>query len=106
MDGPILVKIIGAPVACESGIKETWRDVAGWAAGQLSARYGESVQVQYYDLFDPACPPIPADGQLPVVWVNESLVSCGGKISIPLIRKKIEELMNCSGGNQPHASHP
>ena len=35
MSKPILVKIVGAPVACKDGIKESWREVAGWAAGQL-----------------------------------------------------------------------
>ena len=30
-----LVEIIGAPVACKEGVKETWRKVADWAAGQL-----------------------------------------------------------------------
>lgn len=92
MTRPILVKIIGAPVACKDGIKETWREVVEWAAGQLRSRYGETMRVQYYDLFDPDCPTLPPDSQLPVVFVDEVLVSSGGKISIPLIRKKIEEL--------------
>lgn len=85
------VIIIGAPMACKEGIKETWRDVAEWTAGQLRSRYGEQVKVQYYDLFDPECPAIPAEGQLPVVMVDGQVVSCGGKISIPLIRKTIED---------------
>jgi hypothetical protein len=91
MSKTVLVKIIGAPVACQRGIKETWREVAGWAAEQLRSRYGETVRVQYYDLFDPDCPTLPPGSQLPVVFVGEALVSSGGKISIPLIRKKIEE---------------
>ena len=85
------VIIIGAPMACKEGIKETWREVAEWTAGQLRSRYGEQVKVQYYDLFDPQCPAIPAEGQLPVVMVDGQVVSCGGKISIPLIRKTIED---------------
>jgi disulfide oxidoreductase YuzD len=84
------VVIVGAPVACKEGIKETWREVAEWAAGQLRSRYGEQVKVQYYDLFDPQCPAIPPEGQLPVVMVDGQVISCGGKISIPLIRKTIE----------------
>lgn len=92
MNSPILVKIVGAPVACKDGIKETWREVADWVSAQLRSRYGEKVCVQYYDLFDPDCPTLLPDSQLPVVFVNEMLVSSGGKISIPLIRKKIEEL--------------
>lgn len=92
MNSPVLVKIIGAPVACKDGIKETWREVAEWASGQLRSRYGDLVQLQYYDLFDPNCPTLPPDGQLPVVFVDDILLSSGGKISIPLIRKKLEEL--------------
>lgn len=86
------VVIVGASVACEDGIKETWREVADWAAGQLKVRYGEQVKVEYFDLFDPNCPPIPSDCQLPLVLVDGKMVSSGGKISIPLIRKKLEEL--------------
>lgn len=92
MINPIQVAIIGAPVACKEGLKETWREVANWATGQLFAKYGDGVRVHYYDLFDPDCPGIPVNSQLPVVFVNEIVVSSGGKISIPLIRKKIEEL--------------
>ena len=88
----ILVKIVGSPIACKDGVKESWREVAGWAAQQLRSRYGESVDVRYYDLFDPDCPTLPADSQLPVIFVNEGLLSQGGKISIPAIRRKIEEL--------------
>ena len=85
------VVIVGAPVACKEGIKETWREVAEWAAGQLRSRFGDQVKVQYYDLFDPQCPAIPPEGQLPVVMVDGRVISCGGKISIPLIRKTIED---------------
>lgn len=88
----ILVKVVGAPVSCKDGIKESWRHIAEWTARQLQVRYGEKVHVQYYDLFDPNCPTLPRNSQLPVVFVDEVLVSSGGKISIPLICKKIEEL--------------
>jgi disulfide oxidoreductase YuzD len=85
------VEIIGAPVACKEGIKETWRDVAEWASDRLKARFGDQVHLQYFDLFDLNCPTIPPDSQLPVVLVDGILISSGGKISIPLIRKKLEE---------------
>ncbi len=91
MTSQVLVKIIGAPVACKDGIKDTWREIADWASAQLRSRYGEKVRVRYYDLFDPDCPTLPPNSQLPVVFVSDVLVSSGGKISIPLIRKKIEE---------------
>ena len=92
MNKPILVKVIGVPVACKDGIKETWREVAEWAAGQLNTRYGDQVRLQYFDLFDPNCPTLPSESQLPAVFIYETLISSGGKISIPLICKKIEEL--------------
>lgn len=92
MNKPVLVQIIGAPIACKEGVKDSWREVATWAAGQLEARFGEDVQVIYYDLFDANCPIIPAGAQLPLVLVNAELLSSGGKISIPAIRKKVEAL--------------
>ena len=89
---PILVTIIGVPVACKEGLKETWREVANWATDRLHGQYGDWVRVNYFDLFAPDCPQLPANSQLPVVMVNDKVVSSGGKISIPLIRKKNEEL--------------
>ncbi len=88
----ILVKIIGSPVACKDGLKESWREVATWVADRFQMIYGDKVRVHYYDLFDADCPSIPADGKLPIVFVNEFIISSGGKISTPLIRKKLEEL--------------
>ncbi len=92
MNTTIEVKIIGSPVACEEGVKELWRDVATWAGDQLNLRFGSKVTTQYFDLFDPECPTISPESQLPIVMVNEKLVSSGGKISLPLIRKEIEAL--------------
>jgi disulfide oxidoreductase YuzD len=87
---PIVIQIVGAPVACADGVKDAWRETAIWAADQLKARYGDNVQVEYFDLFDPACPPLPPDAQLPLVLVNAELLSSGGKISLPAIRKRLE----------------
>ncbi len=92
MNAPIQVSIIGAPVACKEGVRESWREVAEWAHGQLQARFGKEVQVRYFDLFDPDCPQLPPESQLPVVFVESTLISSGGKISVPQIRKKVEEL--------------
>lgn len=90
MSAPAMVTIIGAPVACKEGIKDTWREVAGWAAGQLTARFGQAVQVEYFEFFNQACPPLPQGAQLPVVMVNGEVISNGGKISVPAIRKYLE----------------
>ena len=95
---PIIVQIIGAPIACQEGMKDTWREVAQWAAGQLKARFGEQVQVQYFDLFDPACPPMPPGMQLPLVMVNTEALSNGDKISVPLLRRKIETILEKKTG--------
>ncbi len=92
MSARAVVQIIGAPVACAEGVQETWRNLATWAAGQLAGRFGDKVQVEYFDLFDPACPALPAGAQLPLIFVNGEVLSSGGKISVPAIRKRLEAL--------------
>ena len=87
-----VVQIIGAKIACEDGIKDTWRETAAWAAKQMASRYGDAVRVEYFDLFDPGCPPVPEGSQLPLVLVNNRVVSNGGKISMPVIRKYLDGL--------------
>ncbi len=89
----ILVQIIGAPIACKDGVKDSWRDVAKWAASQLKAYFDDAVEVCYFDLFDADCPPMPIDAQLPLVLVNHEVLSSGGKISVPAIRRKIESIL-------------
>lgn len=90
MSEPIVVTIVGAPVACVDGIKDSWREVAAWVAGQLERNFGKSVEVVYYDLFEPACPAIPQNAQLPLVLVGGEILTSGQKISVPVIRKFIE----------------
>lgn len=93
MDAPVVVHIVGAPTAaCGEGVKDTWRELADWAARQLEARFGPAVRVAYFDLLDPACPPLPPDAQLPLVLVNGEVLSTGGKLSLPAIRKRVEAL--------------
>lgn len=93
MKEQIIVQIIGAPIACAEGVKDSWRAMAQWADGQLRNRFGDSVRVEYYDLFDPTCPPIPTDAQLPLVLVEGEIISSGGKIPMPAIRKRLETLL-------------
>ncbi len=93
MTEPIIVQIIGAPIACKDGVKDTWRQVAEWAARQISANYGNGVSTSYYDLFDPDCPKLPEGAQLPVVLVKGRVIICGGKISIPIIRRYLDQLL-------------
>lgn len=92
MSNPTIIQIIGAPVACADGVKDTWRDLAGWLGGQLQRRYGTAVSVTYYDLFDPNCPPLPPEAQLPLVLVNGEIISSGGKLSMPAIRRHLDAL--------------
>jgi disulfide oxidoreductase YuzD len=92
MESPAVVQIIGAPVACTDGVKDSWRETAEWAAGQLAMRFGDAVRVEYFDLFDLGCPPLAEGAQLPLVLVNGQVVSSGGKISIPTLRRRIEEI--------------
>lgn len=93
MSAPILVQIVGAPIACKEGAKDAWREIAEWAGGQLRQRFGESVEVKYFDLFDPACPSIPANAQLPLVLVNGEVLTSGGKMSVPVLQCKIEAMI-------------
>jgi hypothetical protein len=90
MPPPAVVQIVGAPVACAGGVKEAWRDVAEWARGQLAVCFGDAIRVQYFDLLDPACPPLPPGAQLPLVLVDGEVLSSGGKISVPAIRRRLE----------------
>lgn len=93
MSKPVLVQIVGAPIACEEGVKDSWREVAAWAARQLKTCFGETAQVKYYDLFDADSPPVPTGSQLPLVLVDNEAVISGGKISIPIIRSKINAIL-------------
>ena len=93
MNKPVLVQIVGAPIACKEGVKDSWRDVSLWAAGQLKTYFGDAVQVKYYDLFDADCPSMPTGSQLPLVLVNNEAVISGGKISVPIIRNKINAIL-------------
>ncbi len=90
MSSPVVVRIVGARVACSDGLKDSWREVAAWASGQLVGYFGGAVEVEYFDLFDPACPLLPSGSQLPAVLVDGELFSSGGKISVPAIRKHLE----------------
>lgn len=98
MSEPILVQIIGAPIACKEGVKDTWREVAAWAGEQLRKHFGESVAVQYFDLFDPSCPNIPPGIQLPLVMINNEVLSYGDKISVLVLRRKIEAILEKKNG--------
>ncbi len=88
----VLIQITGSLIACSQGVRDDWRDLSEWLKSKMTALYGDMVAVKYYDIFDPDCPSLPPDAKLPVVKINEEILSMGGKISMTLIRKKIESL--------------
>lgn len=85
------VVIVGAPVACGTEVKDTWRELSAWVEGQLQHTFGDAVRVVYFDLFERDCPPLPPSaGELPLVLVDGKVVVSGGKLSVPLIRRAVE----------------
>lgn len=92
MRSPAVVEIVGSQVACAEGVKETWRELAQWVAEQLHRRYGAAVTAAYYDLFDADCPPLPEGAQLPLVLIDGEVLTSGGKLSMPAIRRRLEAL--------------
>lgn len=92
MSSQVVIEIVGAPIACSEGIRDTWRDVAGWAANQIKARYGDVVVVRYFDLFDPDCPALPTGAQLPLVLIRGEVFSSGDKIRMPALVKHLDAM--------------
>jgi hypothetical protein len=101
MSEQVIVQIIGSPVACSDGMKDPWRELADYARRQLKVKFKEGCQLEYYDLFDPACPQLPSDAELPFVIIAGEKFSSGGKMNIPAISKRVAELlkMASSPGN-------
>ena len=95
MSASVVVEIIASPVACATGVRDSWREAATWVASQLAARFGDAVSVRYFDLFDADCPALPAGARLPLVLVNGQALSSGDKLSAPAIRKRVESLQSC-----------
>lgn len=98
MVSPVRIAIIGAPVACGTEVKDTWRELSQWISRQLQTRHGNSVRVEYHDLFDPACPLIPPGAELPLVIAGGEVLSSGGKLSLPLIRHAVEAIEDRPAG--------
>lgn len=101
MDQPFLVRIFGVPTVCATGVTHAWREVTDWTRQRLTARFGEQVRVEYYDLFSPEMDRFPevlalvkeGNGAVPLVFVGDELLSAGGKVSIPAIRRRLEALV-------------
>jgi len=85
----VTVEIVGVPVACGDGIKDSWREIAAWVSRELERAFGEAVRVQYHDLFEAWCPILPAGAKLPIVLIDGEPITVGEKLSLPLIRKAL-----------------
>lgn len=99
-EGPFVVRIFGAPVTCKDGITDAWRRTAAFAGNALRVRFGDQVKSEYYDLFSPDMERFPevlalvanGQGHVPLVFIGDELLSSGGTISIPDIRRRLEAL--------------
>ena len=85
----VTVEIVGVPVACGDGVKDTWREIAAWVSWELDRAFGDAVRVQYHDFFEAGCPALPANARLPVVLIDGEAITAGAKISLPAIRRAL-----------------
>jgi len=100
MPDPLVVRIFGVPMACSKGVVDAWRNIANQARGQLAARFGDRVTVEYYDLMSPEMDRFPevldkvAEGaEVPLVFIGKELFSSGGKVSVPAIARRVGALL-------------
>jgi hypothetical protein len=99
-DGPVVVHIFGTLTACKEGTTDAWRRIAAFARSALRARFGERVEVEYHDLFSSEMDRFPevlalmagGQGRIPLVSVGKELLSSGGNVSIPDMRRRLESL--------------
>lgn len=96
----VSVSIFGVPVMCAEGITDPWRNAASLVRNRLISRFGDKVTVEYHDLMSPEMDNFPevlkevnAGSQVPLVFINNSLFSSGGKVSIPAIAEKVRDLL-------------
>ena len=91
------VLIVGLPAAATCPPQKTWRAAAGFVTQRLHAQFGEDVAVEYVDLFSPEMAGHPdvetriaTDGLVPpVVVVDGSVLSGGGKLNISAIERAV-----------------
>ncbi len=94
----ITVRVFGVPTANCCGPQDAWRDTTEWVARSLTQQFGNQISVEYYDLFSEAPDAFPnvlelvarGEAQPPLVFVGDQLLSSGGKISAPAIRRRLE----------------
>lgn len=102
-NGAVNVRVFGVPSAndCDCGTQSTtWREATAWVERSLKAHFGEQIRIEYYDLFGDAVDTFPevldlvarGEAQPPLVFVGDELLSSGGRISGPAIRRRLEAL--------------
>lgn len=97
---PVVVRVFGIPAAPGCPADQTWEAVTRWMGERLAGRFGAQVQTEYVDLFGSAMTRFPEVTALvtggaaspPIVTVDGTVVSAGGKVSVPAVRKTLEAL--------------
>jgi hypothetical protein len=97
---PVVVRVFGVPAAPGCPADQTWEAVTWWLAAQLAGRFGAQVQTEYVNLFGSGMTRFPEVTALvtggaaspPIVTVDGTVVSAGGKVSVPAVRKTLEAL--------------
>ena len=101
--GVVIVRVFGVPTAsgCDCGTQSsTWREATDWIGRSLKGHFGEQIRVEYYDPFTEAPDVFPnvlemvarGEAQPPLVFVGDELLSSGGRISGPAIRRRLQML--------------
>jgi hypothetical protein len=96
---PVAVRVFAAPdAACSQGA--TWSSATALVADRLRRLFGDAVAVEHLEIFSPRSFEFPevmaaieAGGALPIVTVADRIVSQGGKLSAPVIRRAVEALL-------------
>lgn len=101
---PICVRVFAAPDAsCGHGM--TWSSATALIGDRLRRRFGDGVQIEHIEIFSPRSFDFPevmaaieAGGELPVVTVEDRIVSRGGKLSERTIGRAVAALLTTVTG--------
>ena len=101
MDKPeqVAVAVVAVSVGSCAG-KPTWETAANLLRTRLQRRFGEQVSVEYIELFSPRSFDFPEmlkgigdeSLKLPIVLVNDQVLSSGIKLNEGLVARRVEEL--------------
>ncbi len=97
---PIVVRVFGVRTADACGARDGWREATDWLARSLKTQFGDQVCVEYVDLFCQQADQYPVAIDLvssgretpPMLFVGDELLSSGGKLSGPAVRRRLEAL--------------